>query len=129
MNTLHTAEEGFLRSFFNVERQVAGSPSSWAEERQNLTTERDNEIALAATLKSELDGSFSERDRIEERIVELTREMRRSRRFRLDMNNTANTERGRRELNEVNNELIREERNTARAYLTRMTNDLQTITT
>ena len=112
-----------------MERQVAGSPSSWAEERQNLTTERDNEIALAATLKSELDGSFSERDRIEERIVELTREMRRSRRFRLDMNNTANTERGRRELNEVNNELIREERNTARAYLTRMTNDLQTITT
>ena len=55
--------------------------------------------------------------------------MRRSRRIRLDMTNTVNTETRCRELSEVNNGLIQEERNTARAYLTRMTTDLQTRTT
>ena len=66
---------------------------------------------------------------MDERIVELTREMRRSRRIRLDMTNSVNTERRRRELTEVNNGLVREERNTARADLTRTTTYLQTRTT
>ena len=43
--------------------------------------------------------------------------------------NIENNERRRRELTETNSELVRNERNTARADLTRMTNDLQTRTT
>ena len=110
-------------------RQAAGAPSSWGEERQNLTTERDDAIAHTRTLRRELDASIAERRTMEERIVELTREMRRSRRMRLDMTNSVNAERRRSELTEVNNGLVREERNTARADLTRRKTDLQTKTT
>ena len=42
------------------------------------------------------------------------------------MTNTVNRERRRRELTKFNNDLIREERNNARADLTRSTIDLQT---
>ena len=56
-------------------------------------TERDKAIARTTALRRELDGSIAERNTIEERIVEFTREMRRSRRIRLDMTNTVNTER------------------------------------
>ena len=94
-----------------------------------MTTKRDDAIARTRTLRRELDASMAERRTMDERIVELTREMRRSRRIRLDMTNSVNTERRRRELTEVNNGLVREERNTARADLTRTTTDLQTRTT
>ena len=119
--TLHRANEGFRRTVLNLERQAAGAPGSWGEERQTLTTESDDAIARTRTLRRELDASIAERRTMEERIVELTREMRRSRRIRLDMTNSVNTERRRREITEVNNGLVREERNTARADLTRTT--------
>ena len=60
-----------------------------------MTTERDNAIARATTLRMELDASIEERSTIEEGMVQLTREMRQLRRIRLDMMNTVNIERGR----------------------------------
>ena len=43
---------------------------------------------------------------MEERIVDFTREMRLSKRIRLDMTNYVNAERRRRDLTEINNGLV-----------------------
>ena len=52
-DTLHRANEGLRRTVLNLERQAAGAPSSWGEERQTLTTERDDAIARTRTLRRE----------------------------------------------------------------------------
>ena len=96
-----------------MEQKVAVVPSSCGEERQFFIPERYNAIARTTTLRRELDSPIAQRGTMEDRTVELTRELQRSRPIRLDIANTDNADKRSRELTEINNGIAWKCRNTA----------------